>query len=69
MQCLADGDMPRDFSRTLVFTNQSLQYLQKRIVDLRNEKIMQREIHKKAREQHKQLLQDRKEMEMEIQRE
>uniref|UniRef100_A0A8C3XZH1 Cilia- and flagella-associated protein 44 n=1 Tax=Catharus ustulatus TaxID=91951 RepID=A0A8C3XZH1_CATUS len=64
--CLVDGEMPRDFSRTLVFTNQSLQYLQKRIVDLRNEKIMQREIHKKAREQHKQLLQDRKEMEMEI---
>lgn len=69
VQCLVDGDMPRDFSRTLVFTNQSLQYLQKRIVDLRNEKIMQREIHKKAREQHKQLLQDRREMEMEIQRE
>lgn len=69
MQCLVDGEMPRDFSQTLVFTNKSLQYLQKRIVDLRNEKIMQREIHKKAREQHKQLLQDKKEMEAEIQRE
>ncbi|NXY02728.1 CFA44 protein, partial [Pteruthius melanotis] len=68
VQCLVDGEMPRDFSQTLVFTNQSLQYLQKRIVDLRNEKIMQREIHKKAREQHKQLLQDTKEMEAEIQR-
>ncbi|NXD43582.1 CFA44 protein, partial [Copsychus sechellarum] len=68
VQCLVDGEMPRDFSQTLVFTNQSLQYLQKRIVDLRNEKRMQREIHKKAREQHKQLLQDKKEMEMEIQR-
>ncbi|NXB56408.1 CFA44 protein, partial [Struthidea cinerea] len=68
VQCLVDGEMPRDFSQTLVFTNQSLQYLQKRIVDLRNEKIMQREIHKKAREQHKQLLQDKKEMEAEIQR-
>ncbi|NWH38345.1 CFA44 protein, partial [Chloropsis hardwickii] len=67
VQCLVDGEMPRDFSQTLVFTNQSLQYLQKRIVDLRNEKIMQREIHKKAKEQHKQLLQDKKEMEMEIQ--
>uniref|UniRef100_H0ZT66 Cilia and flagella associated protein 44 n=1 Tax=Taeniopygia guttata TaxID=59729 RepID=H0ZT66_TAEGU len=66
--CLVDGEMPRDFSQTLVFTNQSLQYLQKRIVDLRNEKIMQREIHKKAKEQHKQLLQEKKEMEMEIQR-
>ncbi|XP_053792410.1 cilia- and flagella-associated protein 44 isoform X1 [Vidua chalybeata] len=67
VQCLVDGEMPRDFSQTLVFTNQSLQYLQKRIVDQRNEKIMQREIHKKAKEQHKQLLQDKKEMEMEIQ--
>lgn len=67
VQCLVDGEMPRDFSQTLVFTNQSLQYLQKRIVDLRNEKIMQRETHKKAKEQHKQLLQDKKEMEMEIQ--
>ncbi|NXO76366.1 CFA44 protein, partial [Sitta europaea] len=68
VQCLVDGEMPHDFSKTLVFTNQSLQYLQKRIVDLRNEKRMQREIHKKAKEQHKQLLQDKKEMEMEIQR-
>ncbi|XP_068037168.1 cilia- and flagella-associated protein 44 isoform X3 [Anomalospiza imberbis] len=67
VQCLVDGKMPRDFSQTLVFTNQSLQYLQKRIADQRNEKIMQREIHKKAKEQHKQLLQDKKEMEMEIQ--
>ncbi|NXY56120.1 CFA44 protein, partial [Callaeas wilsoni] len=68
VQCLVDGEMPRDFSQALVFTNQALQYLQKRIVDIRNEKIMQREIHKKAREQHKHLLQDKKEMETEIQR-
>ncbi|NWW12149.1 CFA44 protein, partial [Oreocharis arfaki] len=68
VQCLVDGEMPRDFSHTLVFTKKSLQYLQKRIVDLRNEKRTQREIHKKAREQHKQLLQDKKEMEAEIQR-
>ncbi|NXQ09745.1 CFA44 protein, partial [Peucedramus taeniatus] len=67
VQCLVDGEMPRDFSQTLVFTNQSLQYLKKRIVDLRHEKIMQRESHKKAKEQHKQLLQEKKEMEMEIQ--
>ncbi|NWV28060.1 CFA44 protein, partial [Origma solitaria] len=66
--CLVDGEMPHDFSQALVFTNQNLEYLKKRIVDLRNEKIMQRETHKKAREQHKQLLQDKKEMEMEIQR-
>ncbi|NXU15545.1 CFA44 protein, partial [Pardalotus punctatus] len=66
--CLVDGEMPRDFSQALVFTNRNLEYLKKRIVDLRNEKIMQRETHKKAREQHKQLLQDKKEMETEIQR-
>ncbi|NWV11751.1 CFA44 protein, partial [Ptilonorhynchus violaceus] len=67
VQCLVDGEMPRDFSQTLVFTNQALEYLQKRIMDLRNEKIMQRETHKKAREQHKQLVQEKKEMEIEIQ--
>ncbi|NXO40764.1 CFA44 protein, partial [Locustella ochotensis] len=66
VQCLVDGEMPRDFSQTLVFTNHSLHYLRKRIVDQRNEKIMQREIHKKAKEQHKELLQDKKDMEKEI---
>ncbi|NXR67975.1 CFA44 protein, partial [Rhadina sibilatrix] len=68
VQCLVDGEVPRDFSHTLVFTNQSLQYLQQRIVDQRNEKIMQRETHKKAKEQYKELLQDKKEMEKEIKR-
>ncbi|NWY37247.1 CFA44 protein, partial [Sylvia atricapilla] len=68
VHCLVDGEMPRDFSQTLVFTNQSLQYLRKRIVDQRNEKRMQREIHKKAKEQYKELLQDKKEMEKEIKR-
>ncbi|NWQ99797.1 CFA44 protein, partial [Paradoxornis webbianus] len=68
VQCLVDGEMPRDFSQTLVFTNQSLQYLRKRIVDQRNEKRMQRETHKKAKEQYKELLQDKKEMEKEIKR-
>ncbi|NWW71641.1 CFA44 protein, partial [Climacteris rufus] len=67
VQCLVDGEMPRDFSQTLVFTNRSLEYLQKRLVELRNEKMMQREIHRKAKEQHKQLLQEKKEMEIEIQ--
>ncbi|NXH73375.1 CFA44 protein, partial [Hydrobates tethys] len=65
---LVNGEMPSDFSQALVFTNQSLEYLQKRIVDLRNEKIMQREIYKKAQEQHKQLVQDKKEMDIKIQR-
>ncbi|NWI49588.1 CFA44 protein, partial [Calyptomena viridis] len=66
VQCLVNGELPSDFSQALVFTNQSLKYLQQRVVDLRKEKIMQREIYKKAREQHKQLLQDKKEMEREI---
>ncbi|NXR72014.1 CFA44 protein, partial [Pycnonotus jocosus] len=66
VHCLVDGEMPRDFSQTLVFTNQSLQYLRKRIVDQRNEKRMQRETHRKAKEQHKELLQDKKEMQKEI---
>ncbi|NXT46065.1 CFA44 protein, partial [Pluvianellus socialis] len=68
VEYLVNGEMPSDFSQALVFTNQSLEYLQKRIVDLRNEKIMQREIYKKAQEQHKQLVQDKKEMEIKIRR-
>ncbi|NXT02418.1 CFA44 protein, partial [Jacana jacana] len=68
VEYLVNGEMPSDFSQALVFTNQTLEYLQRRIVDLRNEKIMQREIYKEAQEQHKQLVQDRKEMEIEIRR-
>ncbi|XP_071428347.1 cilia- and flagella-associated protein 44 [Pithys albifrons albifrons] len=66
VQCLVDGEMPSDFSQALVFTNKSLEYLQKRIVDLRNEKIMHREMYKKAKEKHKQLVKDKKEMELEM---
>ncbi|NXI98191.1 CFA44 protein, partial [Psophia crepitans] len=68
VEYLVNGEMPSDFSQALVFTNQSLEYLQKRIVDLHNEKIMQRDIYKKAQEQHKQLVQDKKEMEIKIRR-
>lgn len=69
MEYLVNGEMPSDFSEALVFTNQSLEYLQKRIVELRKEKIMQRETYKKAQEQHKQLIQDKKEMKIKIRRE
>uniref|UniRef100_A0A8C3L0B6 Cilia- and flagella-associated protein 44 n=1 Tax=Chrysolophus pictus TaxID=9089 RepID=A0A8C3L0B6_CHRPC len=62
-----NGEIPRDFSQALVFTNQSLEYLQKRIIDLHHEKLMQRKIYKKAQKQHKQLVQDKKEMEITIQ--
>ncbi|NXG08113.1 CFA44 protein, partial [Sakesphorus luctuosus] len=68
VQCLVDGEMPSDFSQALVFTNQSLEYLQKRIVDLRNEKITHREMYKKAKEKHKQLVRDKKAMELEMRR-
>ncbi|NXG59622.1 CFA44 protein, partial [Hemiprocne comata] len=68
VEYLVNGEMPSDFSQALVFTNQSLEYLQKRIVNLHNEKKMQREIYKKAQEQHKQLIQDKKQMEREIRR-
>ncbi|NWU48162.1 CFA44 protein, partial [Dromas ardeola] len=68
VEYLVNREIPSDFSQALVFTNQTLEYLQKRIVDLRNEKIMRREIYKKAQEQHKQLVQDKKEMEIEIRR-
>ncbi|NXJ06359.1 CFA44 protein, partial [Odontophorus gujanensis] len=63
-----NGEIPKDFSQALVFTNQSLEYLQKRIVDLHHEKIIQREIFKKAQQQYKQLVRDKKEMEITIQR-
>ncbi|NWX10267.1 CFA44 protein, partial [Caloenas nicobarica] len=66
VEYLVNGEMPSDFSQALVFTNQSLEYLQKRIVELRKEKIMQRETYKKAQEQHKQLIQDKKEMKIKI---
>ncbi|NXI63059.1 CFA44 protein, partial [Anseranas semipalmata] len=68
VEYFVNGQLPSDFSQALVFTNQSLEYLQKRIVDLRNEKIMQREIYKKAQQQHKQLVRDKKLMEINIQR-
>ncbi|OXB83351.1 UNVERIFIED_CONTAM: hypothetical protein H355_001788 [Colinus virginianus] len=61
-------EVPKDFSQALVFTNQSLEYLQKRIVDLHHEKITQRDIFKKAQQQYKQLVRDKKEMEITIQR-
>ncbi|KAM9277709.1 cilia- and flagella-associated protein 44 [Cariama cristata] len=68
VEYLVNGEMPSDFSQALVFTNQSLEYLQKRIVDLHNEMIMQKEIYKAAQEQRKQLVQDKKEMEIKIRR-
>ncbi|XP_072192974.1 cilia- and flagella-associated protein 44 [Excalfactoria chinensis] len=63
-----NGEIPRDCSQAVVFTNQSLGYLQKRIVDLHQENIKQKEIYKEAQKQYKQLVQDKKEMEITIKR-
>ncbi|XP_054019877.1 cilia- and flagella-associated protein 44 [Dryobates pubescens] len=67
VEYLVDGEMPSDLSQALVFSNQTLEYLQKRISELRDEKRMQREIYKKAQKHYKQLVQDKKEMEIKIQ--
>ncbi|NXG14111.1 CFA44 protein, partial [Grallaria varia] len=64
VQCLVDGKIPSDFFQALVFTSQSLKYLQESIADLQNEKIM----HREAQEKYKQLLQEKKQMELESQR-
>ncbi|XP_069800651.1 cilia- and flagella-associated protein 44 isoform X2 [Dendropsophus ebraccatus] len=62
-----NGEIPSDLSQALVFTNHSLENLQHRIRELQMEKVEQRELYKKAKEQHKQLIRERKEMETKIQ--
>ncbi|KYO22379.1 cilia- and flagella-associated protein 44 isoform A [Alligator mississippiensis] len=68
VEYLVNGELPSDFCQALVFTNQSLEYLQQRIMVLQHEKTDQRELYKKAREQHKQLIRDKREMEIRIER-
>ncbi|XP_069491898.1 cilia- and flagella-associated protein 44 isoform X2 [Ambystoma mexicanum] len=60
------GEVPTDLSHSLVFTNQSLEGLQHRIHELQVEKFQQRDLYKQARQQHKQLIRDRREMETKI---
>ncbi|KFP75641.1 hypothetical protein N310_01035, partial [Acanthisitta chloris] len=67
VQYLVNGEMPSDFSQALVFSSSSLESLRKRVGELHNENLMQREIYNTAREQHKQLVRDKKEKEKEIQ--
>ncbi|KAM3935997.1 cilia- and flagella-associated protein 44 [Leptodactylus fuscus] len=64
---IVNGEIPSDLSQALVFTNHSLESLQHRIRELQMEKVEQRELYKKAKEQHKQLIRERKEMEAKIQ--
>ncbi|XP_026513175.1 cilia- and flagella-associated protein 44 [Terrapene carolina triunguis] len=68
VEYVVNGELPTDLSQTLVFTNQSLEYLQQRIMVLQHEKLDQRELYKQARQQHKQLIRDRREIEIRIER-
>ncbi|KAG8430441.1 hypothetical protein GDO86_020595 [Hymenochirus boettgeri] len=63
---LVNGEIPGDLSQALVFTNRSLEGLQQRIGELELEKVEKRNVYKQAREQHKQLIRDKKEVERKI---
>ncbi|XP_070606132.1 cilia- and flagella-associated protein 44 isoform X2 [Erythrolamprus reginae] len=62
VEFISNGEIPSDLSQSLVFTNLSLVNLQQRITTLHKEKLEQRALYKKAREQHKQLIRDRREI-------
>ncbi|KAM3837851.1 cilia- and flagella-associated protein 44 [Vipera latastei] len=62
VEYISNGEIPSDLSQSLVFTNLSLVTLQQRIMTLQEEKLEQRSLYKKAREQHKQLIRDRREI-------
>ncbi|XP_048348373.1 cilia- and flagella-associated protein 44 [Sphaerodactylus townsendi] len=68
VEYMVNGEIPTDFSQALVFTNESLVNLQRRITTLQLEKIEQRDLYKQAREQHKHLIRDRREMMLRIER-
>ncbi|XP_077198104.1 cilia- and flagella-associated protein 44 isoform X2 [Paroedura picta] len=61
VEYIVNGEIPVDLSQALVFTNESLVNLQQRITTLQHEKVEQRDLYKQAREQHKQLIRDRRE--------
>nr|DBA34597.1 TPA: hypothetical protein GDO54_002143 [Pyxicephalus adspersus] len=64
---MINGEIPCDLSQALVFTNHSLESLQHRIKELQVEKVEKKELYKQAKEQHKHLIRERKEMEVKIQ--
>lgn len=68
VEFLVNGEIPLDLSPALVFTNLSLVNLQNRIITQQREKVEQRKLYKQAREQHKQLIRDRREMMIKIER-
>lgn len=65
---VVNGAVPADLSSCLVFTNQSLTGLQKRIKELQLEKGEQRSLYRDAKLQHVRLIKDRKTMEVKIDR-
>ncbi|KAM8976941.1 cilia- and flagella-associated protein 44 [Pelodytes ibericus] len=65
---MVNGEIPSDLSQALIFSHQSLEGLQQRIRELQLEKVEKRELYKQAREQHKHLIRERKEMEAKIQK-
>lgn len=69
VEYISNGEIPSDLSQALVFTNQSLVTLQNRIIMQQHEKVEQRKLYKQAREQHKQLIRDRREMMIKIESE
>ncbi|XP_030059762.1 cilia- and flagella-associated protein 44 [Microcaecilia unicolor] len=66
VEYVVNNEIPTEFSQALVFTNHALHGLQYRIKELQLEKVEQRELYKQARQQHKQLIRDRKDIEARI---
>ncbi|KAM4888299.1 cilia- and flagella-associated protein 44 isoform 3-T3 [Thomomys bottae] len=56
------GEIPNDLSGTLVFSNHSLENLQKRIVQLQDENNKQHKLNKECRERRKMLIREKREM-------
>ncbi|XP_048201777.1 cilia- and flagella-associated protein 44 [Perognathus longimembris pacificus] len=61
------GEIPDDLSGTLVFSNHSLENLQKRIVQLQDENNKQQKLNKECRERRKMLIREKSEMAKNIQ--
>ncbi|XP_061733169.1 cilia- and flagella-associated protein 44-like [Nerophis ophidion] len=67
MEVDISGPLPLDLSRVLVLDKKELQHLQERVVELELEKSQQREVHSQARQQYARLVQERRDMNAEIQ--
>jgi hypothetical protein len=66
---VALGEIPNDLSGTLVFSNHSLERLQKRIIELQEENTKQQKLNKECRERRKMLIREKREMAKTIQSE